>query len=422
MLITIIAFFIRDGVVKNIPLIFFLIFYPLCFILLEEHEILPFFMFLIPLSVGPLLYYVNVVFGTFFVLKNKHRIRINRVTCISFILVLWETLHIFTNVLWGYDESIIKLMGFSLCLFVTVFCISNKDSANNYVNLLFSWCVGLAAFCSILLFRYVYRFGISNFMKSVRRFGWVAGTLDKTSTTLLVNPNTLGKLVILTVFCLLTMLKFEKKHILITSFMIIYFTLFGIMSGSRGFALVGLILLFMYISELLFNLRSNKKEILILTVVVVVITIFATNYMKSTLDIFSKRMQSKDISGSRFKIFKQYIQALSESPYIIFGSGMQNYTEKYNISYSTHNIFIEVVCIWGIIGLFIVSLWFISLYKSMNIKKGIIKGTIIPYLPLLGLFLKAQSGQFFISYYHVFPTLILAFLNVKYAEKQIKIE
>lgn len=420
MIITIIAFFLRDSISINIPVIFFFIYYAICFFMLERHELLLFFMFLIPLSVGPLLYYVNVIFGLIFIIKNFSWIRINRAVMVSFALIIWEGLHLLPNVFLGYNESIIKYLGFALCLLITVLCISNEKLRGNFYHLILSWSLGLASFCSILLVKYIYQFGINNFVKLMRRFGWVSNLTDISSTSLLINPNTLGKLIILTTFSLLTLIKFENKHSKKLVLLIIYLNIFGLLTASRGFLLVLAILLFAYVIEIFINIKTNKKMAIILLVILVLVLSFSVRYIKPTLDLLRRRIESGNISGSRFEIYQGYLSALLVSPYIIFGSGMQEYTDKFNIDSSAHNVFIEVVSIWGIIGLFIVILLFIVLYKSMKIKKNLFIITILPYLPLLGLLLKAQTGQFFISYYHVFPTVIFTFLNVKYADTKIR--
>jgi len=422
MISVITSYFFRDSFGIKIPDSFFYAIYFIGFLILNRKELLQFFIFLVPLSNGPLLYYLNVVFGIFFILKNVHYIKINHAIIVSFILVLWEAFHLLPNAFLGYNESIIKLFGFVLCLIVATIAISNTKTRNSYISILYAWCIGFSAFCTIMLVKYIYHFGLSNFPKVVRRFGWIPASLDYSSTSLLINPNGLGKLVTLTVFCLLTITKFERKFSSKMIFSIIYLILFGIMSGSRSFLVVFTVLSFTFILELILKPKQNKKLIQILIIVLILIMVFVPRYMQSTLSMISRRLQSDDITGSRLDIYKQYINELKKSPYIIFGSGMQDYNEKYNISYSSHNLFIEVISIWGIIGLMIAISWFAALYKSLKLQKRIFlkNRTLLPLLPALGLFLYSQAGQFFISYYNTFPTVIIAFLNIKYAESKLE--
>lgn len=422
MIIIIIVFFLRDGFGKNIPVIVFFVLYFLGFLILSRNELLQFFLFLIPLSNGSLLYYLNLVFGIFFIFKNAHSIKITNAITTSLLLVLWEVLHLLPNTFLGYNENIFKLLGFTLCLIVTTLIISNYKIKNNYISIMFSWCFGLGAFCGIMLTKYIHYFGLANFTTAVRRFGWIPASLDYSSTSMLMNPNELGKLVIITVFCLLTILKVQREYSYKIVFLITYFILFGLMSASRSFLIVFFTLLFVFMLELIIKPKHNKRIIIVLIITTLLMLIFVTIYMRPILIIISDRFKSGDVSGSRFDIYRKYFNILRKSPYLIFGSGMQDYNEKYGLPYSSHNFFIEIISIWGIVGLALTFFWCIGLYSSLKLKKFIFlkNKTILPLLPLLGLFLYEQTGQFFISYYNTFPPLIIALLNIKYAELDIK--
>ena len=74
---------------------------------MSRDDITSLFLFLIPLSVGPLLYYLNVVYGLIFFIKNRRRLPLSNVVIISFVLFLWEAAHVLINIFAGYDDSII---------------------------------------------------------------------------------------------------------------------------------------------------------------------------------------------------------------------------------------------------------------------------------------------------------------------------
>jgi hypothetical protein len=416
-------FLLRDGLGLNLPIELVMFVYLIGFLLLKSDDLVLFFVFLVPLSTGSLLYFLNVLFGIMFIFKNIYKIRINRALIIGWILILWEAIHLLPNALLGFNESIVKLFGFSLTLIIIIMCISNEKLRPSFVKLVFSWCIGFGSLCGILMVKYVHLFGLSNFNSIIRRFGWIPDSLSASSTALIINPNLLGRLSILSVFCLLNILKFEQKHTKKIILISLYFITFGLLSGSRSFLLIMSILTLIYIIEIILNLKSNKNMGVVLFVTGVVLIIFTTKFMGTTIDMLSQRVQSENITGSRDIIYANYIDTLSNSFYVIFGSGMQDYTAKFNIINSniissTHNVILEVFAIWGIIGFIIVTKLFISIYKSLKIRKSILKRTCLPYLPLLGLFLSAQFGQFFISYYHTLPTLILGFVSIKYADEK----
>ncbi len=415
------SFLLKDGFKMAIPTTYFYLLYSLGFFSLRRTELIQLFVFLIPLSNGQLLYYLNVIFPIMLIIKNIEYIKIDRAMIIGFLLILWEAVHVLQNSFLGYSESIIKLIGFSLCVISVTISITNKNIRKNYQSIIYSWTIGFGSFCFILLVKYINYYGLGNFQEIVRRFGWIPKSLDISSTSLFINPNSLGKLVTLTVFCLITLLKYEKHRKLRMIFGILYFIIFGLMSGSRSSVLVFSLLFTFYIMESLLSFNKNKKTLLTVTIVSLIMVFFVTTYMNSTLDMISNRVENEDFSGLRFSIYNEYFDVLTQSGNIIFGYGMQNYNDKLGIKASSHNFFIEIISIWGIIGLIIVLFWFIMLYKSLDISKyvSIKNNTILHYLPLLGLFLYGQTGQFFISYYNTLPTLIIAFANISYMNSKI---
>ena len=417
-------FLLRDGLGLKLPIELIVAIYVIGLLLLQSEENIYFFIFLVPLSVGPLLYFLNVLFGLIFILKNLYKININQALIVGYILILWEGMHLLLNTFMGFNESLIKLLGFALVLCITILCISNEKLRPNFVKLTYSWCLGFGGLCGILMLKYIYLFGASDFTLVVRRFGWIPKMLEVSNTTLLINPNLVGRLSILSIFCLLNVLKFEEKHTKIIIFGILCFVIFGVLSVSRSFLLVVFLLVVIYSIEIILNFKSNSKMAILLFMVGIVLVIIATQQMEDTLEFWNRRLQSDNITGSRNVIYKNYVDALSNSFYFIFGSGMQDYIDKFNvinpnIIWSTHNVIIEIFVIWGIVGFVIVTKLFITLYKSLKINNSIIKRTFLPYLPLLGLFLSAQFGQFFISYYHSLPTLILGFISIKFADEKI---
>lgn len=427
MITTIIIFLFRDGLGYSVPLFLILTVILISLLFLNVKELVYFYLFLIPLSVGNILYFVNAVFGLIFIVKFYKEINVKNTFIVGTILILWEALHLIPSVFLGFDENIVKLFGFSICLIVTIVIITSEKLHLNFIPLIFSWSLGLASLCGILFLKYANQYGLSNLTSSIRRFGYMSSQFDTSSTSLLINPNTLGKLVFLTVFCLLTVLVFEKKFRFLISFLIFYFIIFGIFTGSRSFLLISIILLIIYTIEMVIKIRKNIKVLLTMIITSLIIIFFVTNNMQDTLEMFSARIESDNITGSRDKIYKEYTDTLINSPNIIYGVGMQEYVTKYNainnnIVSSSHNVFIEVIAIWGLLGMIIVCSLFITLYKSMKIKRNLIYKSFLPFLPLFGLFLSAQFGQFFISYYDTFPTLILTFINIKYADSKLREE
>lgn len=425
-MISIIGIFVlRDNLRIDIPDFVFIVYYCLCFFSIKKNEIIPFFFFLVPLSVGPLLYAINLIFSIALISSTLSNIKLNKAIFIGMVLIIWEAGHVLLNTFVGYDESIIKLLGFSVCLITNIICLNKQTSRLNYIDVVICWSIGLFALCGIIFMKYVDYYGLSSVLISMKRLGVLPGE-DVMSTALMINPNGLGRLITITIFCLLTIFKFEKKYSSILISVVVYFIIFGLLSGSRSFVLVFGITFFIYLIELSFNISKNIKKLTLLAVTTVILSVFVVTYMGSVLDLVAARFADDNITGSRDIIYSQYISKLEDSPlYLLFGSGMQDYSQKYHvIDYtgeyaSSHNVILEIVSIWGLTGLFIITLLVLTLYQSLNIKNRILKNTVLAYLPMIGLFLSVQSGQFFIGYYNSLPVLVLVLLNIKYVDCSI---
>ncbi|CAD2079237.1 O-Antigen ligase [Phocicoccus pinnipedialis] len=94
---------------------------------------------------------------------------------------------------------------------------------------------------------------------------------------------------------------------------------------------------------------------------------------------------------------------------------LQNYNS--NIFLASHNIIIEVITIWGGIGLLIVSLFLVKLITESRVfmNHDFYHKTIV-LIPLLSLLISAMFGQFFISYYHTFGLLIMSLIILNQEE------
>lgn len=100
---------------------------------------------------------------------------------------------------------------------------------------------------------------------------------------------------------------------------------------------------------------------------------------------------------------------------------MQDYLEKvkdfnYAINQSTHNMILETLVIWGILGLISVLCLFISLiYNSHFWLENSFSDSLIKLFPIIVVILSAQFGQYFISFYHTFSITLLAlvYLSIK---------
>ena len=276
-------------------------------------------------------------------------------------------------------------------------------------------------FNTITIIKYYKEFGTFDTSNTVKRFGFSTEPIDNDSSQLLINPNTIGIYSAFIIIGLLVLIYFTKIKVNFLNILILAFASFiGMLTVSRTFILVLLICL-----GIIIILNINKKySYLFVICVTTIIMLLWNNSLVS--NIKTRIFDSDDISGARFGIYSQYISIfLENSKVLLFGVGMQNYTkkiQKYNllVDSSTHNLELECITIWGIIGLITVLALFIYVFFCcVNFESKSWKLLIIKTLPLICIFISAQFGQYFISYYHTFGFTLLGilFLDLK---KEIK--
>ncbi|UXR76405.1 MULTISPECIES: O-antigen ligase family protein [unclassified Staphylococcus] len=331
------------------------------------------------------------------------------------IIILIESLHVFVNNNLGIDESFIKLLGFSICLIPFAFV----KSFSNYINIkqtfnLFVF--GFIGFTLITLNIYINDYGLGNYFTEIRRFGFMPNQVENEINGILINPNTIGKYAALIISVYLILFSYKKiKLNLLNITLLLYTMLIGFLTLSRTFLLLMFIILFIY---MIVNFRMKNKFMnifLLLSIFIGSLIIFMNDNLRQS--IYNRVFETDDISGSRLLIYNQYIGIIREhANVLLIGTGMQDYSSKFTkyndqIYQSAHNVFLEIISIWGIIGLATIILFTVFLVFESNIKKirSNAKKTLI-LLPLLTILISAQFGQYFISYYHTFSVTIFSLL------------
>lgn len=416
-LITImIAFQVINQLIVPLPIFLLYTLILIVFIVIDKSMILGLFCMLIPLSDNLVLYFVNIVFVFTLLIKFRDKIKGNNIILLLILCIIFiECFHVFININNGIDENIVNLLGFVLCLLPFVFINSIYESLDKIksVKLFF---LGYFTYTIITFIRYYINFGTINVFNNVKRFGFVEESDEIGSNSLLLNPNTIGVYSALIITILLVLIYFKKiKFDFIFIFMFFYSLLIGLMTVSRTFLLILIFIVIIY-------LFTSIQRMNIIALTGILFSIFAIFILFTTnaqlTEMLSKRIfESDDISGSRFSIYGEYLKLIFSNENIFsFGIGMQDYLDKvhqYNtfINQATHNVFLEVWTIWGIFGVILVFFTFCLIIFNSNFWRGYKKSDcIVKLLPFLVIIISAQFGQFFISFYHTFATLMLSLL------------
>ncbi len=152
----------------------------------------------------------------------------------------------------------------------------------------------------------------------------------------------------------------KKENRLIPTLYLLILFIIGIMAKTRSFLLAGLIITVLF---LLYLFRAEKKKQLYIIIGVLLLCFVAAQIytnspiVKSAFDRFSYN----DITHGRTNIYKRIIELSTSSiNTFIFGVG---FTYKEKIGILAHNIPLEIIVSWGIIGAIAFIALIISLYE-----------------------------------------------------------
>lgn len=392
----------------------------LSFLIVDEKLLIGLYCFYIPVSVPIILYLVNIVFVIVLLFKLRHNIKFSSTIFYVLLISLIESIHVYVNMNAGKDESIINLLGFILCLipFIFINSISSKIDKLATLKLFF---VGFFSFTIIMFGKYYVEYGTFNIFNNVQRFGFSTNEGDMNNNELLLNPNTIGVYSALIVAIIIVLQKFKViNNNLIVWFMFSYAILIGLLTVLRTFLLIITVLFLLYLFSSI--IKKNMISFFVgVGLFIAALMVFLSNTQLSRT-IHARLFESDDISGSRFLIYKEYLNVIfSNENIFLIGVGMQDYLEKvkdfnYAINQSTHNMILETLVIWGILGLIFVLCLFISLIYNSHFWLGnSFTDSLIKLFPIIVVILSAQFGQYFISFYHTFSITLLAlvYLSIK---------
>jgi len=222
----------------------------------------------------------------------------------------------------------------------------------------------------------------------------------------------------------------KREKIKYISYILILF-LFSILTYSKMFIIsiiiIGLLILINSIYNNI-NRGINLKAITIFTPIFLVIIFVSILYIINNVDnsIISNylvRFSKEDLSTGRFSVYGYFFNILkSNFIYILFGIGFYKYNIPWGytngvIGKHAHNIYLEFILLFGVIGFIILSVILI-----LKIKRNINKGCqYILFIPLIIFLITGISLHSIITnYFYFILLLILPITNDEDYIKKIK--
>lgn len=331
-----------------------------------------------------------------YVLKHVDKIRFRPEDGFLAFLPIWEVLHLVS-----YDFTLKEFIALWLPYIFLILIVRTNQQEVKYPVIVRFLAYTTLYICFLLLLQLFIRYDF-NFKEAFNNLYRLDGSVWE-NANIVVNPNTLGFLVILSMIGLLQ-LKFNcKKSLNITTIMIL--SLFGLLTTSRTYlvCLVMTFILFVLSTE---NKANKKLKIISVSVAVTLVSVLIFYFVApTTFNFFLDRVLYGG-DGARTKFFVFFNDVIFSNPKIfLWGLGLYNLAGKQMDMYGfvSHNGLQEILLAWGFFG-FILYIGFIcSLLYSGYIRNRKIK--LINFIPFIIFLVKSQAGQ--LVTYSVSPLIYL---------------
>ena len=300
------------------------------------------------------IYQLIFVFKILLEIKNgKAKIRINNIVIISaFILILTGMRY----------SSFIEEISLVVNIFIMAYIICKKRENNNFYNILI-YTIGL-----FVTFTAVYGFFRGNLLSY--------GKFNRMSTTI-SDPNYSALFLNIGIFCILGNKLFGKKEMLVC-------IIINIISLVLTVSLTGIIGAIIFINIYLY-MRKPSKWIKFCSVLLIGVLIFINIPIKEGNALYGIQYRlikisdssAEEISSGRTKIAKKYLDIYKKLPIanILFGgyntiSGNFRNKMVQDIGNVSHNSYIDMLYMVGIVGTFLIMLvWIYEIYILFKRRK-----------------------------------------------------
>lgn len=388
------------------------------FLVNDKNNIIGFLVFIIPISSGVSYNYMIAIGLLILIIKNRENINL-KFSSVFYILIIF-IIELLSSV-YGYFSigDFVRFLPFLLFILIVM---ADKNESYNHELILKFYLLGFIVMTIVIIGHTLQHYSINQIISSGVRLGSTRQILDINTEGQLVslNPNTLGVYSIIAISIGFLLYNLKRRNLYI--FIIIYATVFGIMSQSRTFIIVFFFVVFFHLLTTSSTAKKTMNSISLITLIISLIYFIGTKFLPEYKVSFVERFtEVSDLTNGRNEITSIYLEGIfSEINKMFFGVGIQNYNLKFDYLYSLHNAALEVVAIWGIVGFILICLLFKDFFSNAirGYKYKIDKSSLTLSLAFL---ISIQSGQGF-SIYNNILILIICYSSIRvgsfYEEKR----
>ena len=148
---------------------------------------------------------------------------------------------------------------------------------------------------------------------------------------------------------------------------VLLFTVFGVLTYSKSFFLVFILLVVVYLVWQFWNKRVFRGIFLTAAILIVgsILLFSEGSPFAVVISRFTSSTNISDLTTGRSDVFIRYYRAITENiGSIFFGKGLA----QANLGLDPHNLFLEIAYYLGIVGLILMAAYYMSLIHAINLK------------------------------------------------------
>src|SRR5699024_4707649 len=265
-------------------------------------------------------------------------------------------------------SSMFTFIQFLLLNFIMIY-ISIYDQKIDYFINLFLFLSMLSAFTIVFWILYYISDILSMLSELTIVFCGIDNISDRISMSYETNPNTLGLIMVIGIFCVFYNMQTSRK--VVTFFLIFLLFAFSyviILSGSRKAFLSAVIIIILWLILKLKTLLVSRRENVIKGIVTLVLTFIIGIFLfnKFVVDtLLFERLANLFDSGdnTRIEMYKESWLLFKDNP--LLGVGMENFREVSSFNRYSHSTYAEMIASTGIIGVILYFFPYITMFSQI---------------------------------------------------------
>lgn len=312
-------------------------------------------------------------------LTSLHHFVNKKLLLVAIIFVLYEWIHIFY-----YDvKGLALLVSWSAAvLYVFLIAIYSRSTYNHETVLKYFLAgVGISIIYGLLNFYNMYGTLLAN--NPTIRFKGAAG-----------DSNYFSMYIMISMFGLLYLINKNNSRWRQSIYPILFivYGAFGVLSLSRMFLLVVSFLMLLMVIKVFASLKGNRKILWFIIITFLFIASFFLYFSEEVHSVFSLFFSRftdflEDPSGltsNRNIIAEKYFDFIVADFWsMLVGIGIQEYYIRSGVFLETHNILLELLVVWGLVGFLIFGLFISIIFKISASKRKISETSILGWLPII---------------------------------------